>query len=215
MNTNYSHLILILDRSGSMSSIKDKMNEGIASFLKEQSEQPGECTISIFHFNEKTDNVFSFKDIKDKSIFDRVFIEPAGMTALNDAVGQVFKSEGTKLAAMNELERPSKVMVTIVTDGFENSSREYSSKDIRDMIEHQRTKYSWLIDFMGCNEDAMVNVDVYNLNHNFKSCGDARVDWSKISNTRRTMRSLDQVTYNAVVINHGNIYQENDANDNK
>ena len=60
---------------------------------------------------------------------------------------------GQKLAAMPEWERPEKVLFTIITDGYENSSKEFDWPTIKNMIKHQREKYSWVFTFLGANID--------------------------------------------------------------
>ena len=50
-------------------------------------------------------------------------------------------------------ERPGLVSVTIITDGYENASQEYSWSAVREMIKEQREKYSWVISFIGANID--------------------------------------------------------------
>ena len=54
---------------------------------------------------------------------------------------------------MPEEERPEKVIFTIVTDGAENSSKEFDWETVRNMIKHQREKYSWVFTFLGANID--------------------------------------------------------------
>ena len=60
---------------------------------------------------------------------------------------------GQKLAAMPEWERPEKVLFTIITDGYENSSKEFDWPTIKNMIKHQREKYNWVFTFLGANID--------------------------------------------------------------
>lgn len=54
---------------------------------------------------------------------------------------------------MPEEERPEKVLFTIVTDGEENSSKEFDWETVKNMIKHQREKYSWVFTFLGANID--------------------------------------------------------------
>jgi hypothetical protein len=56
---------------------------------------------------------------------------------------------------MPEEERPSKVIFLIITDGEENSSKEYVLQTVKDMVSHQREKYSWEFVFIGANMDAI------------------------------------------------------------
>src|SRR5699024_336285 len=74
---------------------------------------------------------------------------------LLDAVGRTIDAVGARLAAAPEEERPEHVVFVITTDGMENSSREYTAKRVRGMIEHQQQKYSWQFVFLGANIDAV------------------------------------------------------------
>jgi len=84
-----------------------------------------------------------------------------------DAIGKTFVSVGQKLAATPEAERPALVSVTIITDGYENASKEYSWKQIRDMIKEQREKYSWVISFIGANIDVEKTAEDLGLDMDF------------------------------------------------
>ena len=72
-----------------------------------------------------------------------------------DAIGRTIVSVGQKLRDMPEEERPGLVSVTIITDGYENASKEYTWATIRAMIQGQRDQYSWVFSFIGAN----INVD--------------------------------------------------------
>jgi hypothetical protein len=77
-----------------------------------------------------------------------------GSTALLDAVGKTINSIGAKLSAMREEDRPSKVIVLIITDGEENSSVEFSKEQIKQMVETQQNVYNWKFLFFGANIDS-------------------------------------------------------------
>ena len=79
---------------------------------------------------------------------------PQGGTALLDAIGFALTEEGAKLSAMLEEYRPGKVIVVIVTDGQENSSREYKRQAVKDMITTQQDKYGWQVTYIGANQDS-------------------------------------------------------------
>jgi hypothetical protein len=89
--------------------------------------------------------------------------QPNGATALYDAVGQTIDSIGQRLNAMPESECPNKVIFVVLTDGLENSSRQYSQQMIADRIEHQRSKYSWEFVFLGANQDAVLTARDLNI----------------------------------------------------
>jgi hypothetical protein len=58
------------------------------------------------------------------------------------------------LADTPEAERPSTVIVSILTDGRENSSSDYTKTRVREMVERQQEKYSWEFIYLGANVDA-------------------------------------------------------------
>ena len=78
-----------------------------------------------------------------------------GCTALYDAICTGIDELGCKFAAMPEAERPDGVIFAILTDGFENASRNFTREDVKNRIEHQSTKYSWDFRFLVANQDAI------------------------------------------------------------
>jgi uncharacterized protein YegL len=80
---------------------------------------------------------------------------PSGGTALLDALGTTIDALGSKLSAMPEEERASKVVVLSITDGEENSSRRFSLEQIKEKVSHQHDVYGWEFLFFGANIDAI------------------------------------------------------------
>lgn len=79
-----------------------------------------------------------------------------GCTALYDAICTGIDELGARFAAMPEADRPDAVVFAILTDGFENASREYTVKDVKKRIAHQTEKYSWEFRFLAANQDAVL-----------------------------------------------------------
>jgi len=155
MKENLTELIMILDMSGSMYELRDDTIGGYNSLIEEQKKEDGEVFVTTVLFNHSYSVLYDRADIKDvKPLTGGEYI-PSGMTAMLDAVGRAITSVGQSLAAMPEEERPSRVMVTIITDGYENSSKEYTWDAIRAMIKEQREKYSWVFTFIGADIDTM------------------------------------------------------------
>ena len=84
----------------------------------------------------------------------RYELAPRGMTALLDAVGRAINETGERLAKMAEPDRPGLVIFVVMTDGQENSSKEFSKPQIKKMIERQQSEYDWHFTFLGANQDA-------------------------------------------------------------
>ncbi len=152
---NFTSINVIIDASGSMSGLTHDTISSFNTFLKEQKAFPGEAVFTLCTFNTDYRLVHDFVKIAGVPDLDNVTYRPNGGTALLDAMGTTIDSVGKKLAAMPEEERPSKVIFLIITDGHENSSRNYEAAQIKSMVEHQKDVYSWEFVFMGANIDAI------------------------------------------------------------
>lgn len=155
MRTDLTELLMILDMSGSMYSLRDDTIGGYNSLIEEQKKEEGSAIVTTVLFNDGYSVVHDRVDINDVEPMTSADYVPQGTTAMLDAVGKAITSIGQKLAEMPEEQRPSKVMVTIITDGYENASREYSWDVIKAMIKEQREKYSWIFTFIGADIDTM------------------------------------------------------------
>lgn len=155
MKNNYCHISIVLDRSGSMSSIAADTIGGLNTFISDQKKIDGEATLSLMEFDQEFNSVFNFKNINDVNLTEDYRFIPRGMTALYDAIGKSISQTGKYLSNLDEDSRPDKVIFVIVTDGAENSSHEYSHYMIQDIIKHQTDVYSWEFIFLGANIDAV------------------------------------------------------------
>lgn len=152
MKKGKSEIILILDRSGSMEDIKTDMEGGIKTYIEEQKKLSGECYVSLYQFDTDYDPVFEYTDIK---YVKPISLIPRGGTALLDAIGKTINSVGERLAKTPENDRPEVVIISIITDGEENSSKEWNLVKIKELIKHQTDKYNWKFIFLGADQDAI------------------------------------------------------------
>ena len=149
--------VIILDESGSMSSIYrptiQSMNEVISGIRKNQKEFPDQrhyVTIVTFEGNGP-DGIKTRRDrvpIQTVEDFTDMDYCPGGCTPLYDAMG----------ITLNHLESvilpEDKVMATVITDGYENSSREYSGNTIKALVSRLRAK-GWVLAYIGANQAAV------------------------------------------------------------
>jgi Mg-chelatase subunit ChlD len=150
-----THIAVLLDRSGSMGSIKDDTIKGFNCFLKEQKAAGDNATLTLVQFDtESTDVVHESKAIREVPDLNESSFQPRGGTPLLDALGQTIESTGRAMAAIPERNRPNKVVFVVVTDGQENSSLHFTKARIKEMIDHQSSKYNWQFVFLGANQDA-------------------------------------------------------------
>ena len=134
-----THISIILDRTGSMESIKDDTIGGFNAFLKEQKAQPGEATLTLVQFDSQDpyEVIHAMKAIKEIPELDGKTYVPIANTPLLDAIGRGINDLGKKLDDMKKKERPEKIVLVVITDGQENASKEFSKKDIVKMIKKQ------------------------------------------------------------------------------
>ena len=111
-----TQIICILDRSGSMSSIISDSIGGFNTFLKQQKELKDEATITVALFDDRYDLLYDNIDIKKAEELTSIIWIPRGMTALYDAIGKTINNVRNTHARLGN-EKPSKVLVCIVTDG--------------------------------------------------------------------------------------------------
>jgi len=161
--SDYTHFVLVLDRSGSMESVKSDAIGGFNQFLKEQREIPGQATMTLVQFDHEYNILYNFTPIQSVPELNNMTFQPRGMTRLLDAIGNTIKTVGKYLADMPEYKRPSKVVFAILTDGQENDSRQFNRSQIFEMITHQETKYSWQFAYLSSDLNAVVDAKSYGI----------------------------------------------------
>lgn len=170
MNLNLTELVMIVDRSGSMSHLLASTVSSFKEFCKKHTETDGSVNLTLYTFNDSvTQNLFGVDLKTETSLTDDTalyeWFTASGLTALRDAIGTACKDVGKRLADTTEAERPSKVLVVIITDGFENKSKIYSQQDIQSIIQTQKQVYNWEFVFVGANQDSIVQAKAYSIDH--------------------------------------------------
>ncbi|MBQ9530997.1 MAG: VWA domain-containing protein [Eubacterium sp.] len=153
MKKGLTEIIYVLDRSGSMGHLTGDTIGAYNSYLDEQKSFDGETRITTVLFDDKYELLFNGVSI-DEAYLDHEKYYVRGLTALYDALGKTILDVGARLAKTPENERPEKVIFIITTDGYENASKDFTNRKIREMIEHQQTKYNWEFLFFGANIDS-------------------------------------------------------------
>lgn len=150
--------LIILDESGSMTGLEKTsvtgVNETIQTIRSSYDQKPEqEQLLTLVTFSTRGDSFFRVKfdkepiaNVKELNIADYT---PGGVTPLYDTMGK----------ALTELERTVTdtdiVLVTIITDGYENASREYDVKAIKRLIGRLSEK-NWVFTYIGANQDAVL-----------------------------------------------------------
>ena len=155
MKKGLTELVFILDKSGSMGGLETDTIGGYNSMLAKQQEVEGECHITTVLFDNNYELLHDRIDIKAVSPISEKEYQVGGSTALLDAIGRTIHKIGNAQKHTADDYRAEKVMFVIITDGEENSSREYSAEKIKAQIERQKEKYEWEFVFLGANIDAI------------------------------------------------------------
>lgn len=151
-NTDLTLIAALLDRSGSMATIKSDTEGGFNAFIEEQRNQPGKVDVTLAQFDTEFDWVYRNVAVADVPL---LHLEPRGGTALLDGMGRLITEVGDELRTRPDHLRPGLVVVVITTDGHENSSRLWTKADVRSLITQQQDIYKWKFVFLGANMDAV------------------------------------------------------------
>lgn len=157
MNKDYTHILFIIDDSGSMRGLLDDSIGGFNAFVDEQKKLDGKCKMHTMTFGSAGNQNYIHEnlDIQDvPELTQEDHGANSGMTALLDSIGKGINDLGQLLKEMDEEERPSKVLVNIFTDGAENDSKEFTQSQVTDMIEEQTDKYNWEFAFLASDLSA-------------------------------------------------------------
>lgn len=148
-------ITLVLDRSGSMQSVKAATIEAFNGFLISQRTGAGAAQMTLVQFDDQYEVVFEAQALDQAPELNAQTFQPRGSTALLDAMGRTIIASGKRFSNLPESERPGIVLFVTLTDGEENSSREFDLQKINSMISEQRDKYSWQFIFLAANQDAI------------------------------------------------------------
>lgn len=166
MKTGYTHITIILDRTGSMQQIRDDTIGGFNTFLREQKEQPGEATLTLVQFDSQDpyEVVHSFRPIAEVPELTAATYVPRASTPLLDALGRGTCGDlAAKIAGLPEDQRPEHTVFVILTDGKENASREFKKPQIVQMIQDCQEKNGWHFTFLSADLDAINDAAAYGI----------------------------------------------------
>ena len=141
-------VVVVLDKSGSMASMGAEPKEALNLFISEQKKEmtDSNALFSLYLFNDKIEKTLVNTPLKD--IQEITDYTPEGMTSLFDAVGQAITDK------LNT-DRNKNVTMVVITDGAENSSREYKTRDsVSKLVKKAETEFQWKVMFLGANIDA-------------------------------------------------------------
>ena len=148
-----TEMVFILDKSGSMAGLEDDTIGGFNSMIEKQRAIPGEAIVTTILFDSTISRLHDGVNIRNIEPMTSKDYTAGGCTALLDAVGTTISTVHTRQKKMEE--KPDHTVFVIITDGAENSSREYSYQEVQKMIRNRRKNSGWEFIFLGANIDAI------------------------------------------------------------
>lgn len=165
-------IVIVMDASGSMESIKGPTEHGLAELLAEQAQaEDVETVVTLWEFTTERSWTQPMGPMVLRKIYDREDITRVGYrlnpqcgTPLIDAVTTVVKETKARYKAAPVFDRPDQVTLLIVTDGMENASTENTESDVRTLLEKVQRghegrenihKRGWKVMYLGANQDAV------------------------------------------------------------
>jgi len=158
-----TEIVLILDRSGSMGGMESDTIGGFNATISAQKKLLEKARVTTVLFDDQYEMLHDGVDLMQVPEMTEKQYYVRGSTALLDAIGRTILHVAKRQRYAAVQERAERVLVVIITDGRENSSREYSGPQIRRMIEREQQKYHWEFLFLGANMDAVTEAGRYGI----------------------------------------------------
>lgn len=157
MKTGYTHIHIILDRSGSMQDVREATVAALNQFLEKQRAEKGSATVTLVQFDSQNpyEVLCDFADIAHAPQLTMQTYVPRASTPLLDAMGMGIMALEGALAHMPEEARPEFNVFVVMTDGMENASREYTFDRVAEMLKKKIDDDKWEVVYLSASLDAV------------------------------------------------------------
>ena len=154
MKKDLTEIVFILDRSGSMGGLEGDTIGGFNAMIEKQKKEKGEAIVSTVLFDNLSEVLHDRVPLEKIEPMTERQYWVRGCTALIDAIGGAIRHISRVHKYIREEDVPEHTIFIITTDGMENASREFSSKEVKRMIEDKK-ELGWEFLFLGANIDAV------------------------------------------------------------
>jgi uncharacterized protein YegL len=183
MESYYTAIAFVVDRSGSMYSVLEDTKGSIENLIETQKKVEGKASLTRAQFDHQYEVIHDFTDLKEVDVkaFTKQY-QPRGSTALVDAIGRTIITMSDKIEKMEDAAKPTKVIVAIVTDGLENASHEFTTEKVKKLVEEQQA-LGWDFIFLGADLNTIQTAQTYG----FSPKGSAYYENSNISEAMKVV----------------------------
>ena len=162
-NKDLTHIVFIIDRSGSMSDAVESTVRGFNDFMVEQRGAAGEALMTVVLFDDRYEVLHDMVDIKLVPDIDASLHLARGTTALRDAIGRTILKVKEQIQNLDEDNRPAKVLFIVTTDGQDNASTYFDTDKLRAALTFQRDVDKWEFLFTGADEALITTAQSYGI----------------------------------------------------
>lgn len=153
-----TYIALVIDRSGSMSGVRDAAFTGIneqLSTIRKNAKKGGNTFVTYIQFDDVIETIFD--QTAAENLKDIVYseYEPRGSTAMLDAVGTAIESFTTKVIETSD----TAYLIIVVSDGYENASRKETYATLAEKIKKLEATDKWTFTYMLSNIDLSIITD--------------------------------------------------------
>jgi len=188
-----THIVFILDRSGSMGGKETDVIGGFNSFLEEQKKLEDNAKLTTILFDNRYEILHDGVDIKTVKPITRTDYYVGNSTALLDAIGRTIDNVDSYV------QEDDKVLFFINTDGYENDSHKYTNKQINEMVTHLQDEHEWKFVFLGAGIDAFAAGSTMGISNSFNTSNTAKgimANYAAVSNLTSEYRTSKGATFN-------------------
>lgn len=189
------NIVVVLDRSGSMSTVRNDTIGGFNEFISAQKREARKhrytVTVTLVQFDDKYEVVYSNRPIGQVPPLTQETFVPRGGTALYDAIGRTVNDSGViscNTCRCGKSHAMARTLFVVLTDGEENSSYEYTAARVASLIRSANENNCEFV-FIGANQDAILSARKMGINPN-----SALTYAANAVGTQNAFRSLNRVT---------------------
>jgi FtsP/CotA-like multicopper oxidase with cupredoxin domain len=185
--TDRTHITVLLDRTGSMQSIRADVVGGFNAFVDTHKAAPGEATLTLVQFDSQDpyEMLYAAMPIQDVPALTLAQYVPRASTPLYDAMGRAIAALDAKLEATPAGWRPQKVIFVVVTDGQENASVQFSREQVMALVDAKKNA-GWDFVFLSADLGALQDAQAMGVHataslHFGKSAKGSRQAWASVA----------------------------------
>ncbi len=211
-----THYLLVLDRSGSMSSCWastiEGLNEQLGTIRALDEKYPEQrYFLTLVAFDDNIETIIDDMPISKVKDFDGNEFPPRGMTSLHDAIGiGVTNLKANLVKKDKDSDSISTALVVVMTDGGENSSIEYNSASVKKLIDELTETGAWTFSYMGANQDAVLTAKGFgisagnSINYSSTSAG-ASVAYNTLNSAISNRANANSRAYGSELLKSGTV----------